>query len=84
MFEADFVKSFDVVVVELVVDFAADAVVFDNFGIAQNGELMRNSGFSHIEDVSDVADAHFALVERPKNLNASGFAEDFEEFRKTM
>ncbi len=84
MLKADFVKSFDMVIVEFVVDFAAGAAIFDNFSVTQNGKLVGDGGFGHIEDVGNVTDAHFALIECPENLNASGFAEDFEEFGKAL
>lgn len=84
MFEADFVKIFDVVVVECIVNFSALAAIFDNFGIAENGKLVRNGGFSHIENVSNVADAHFVLIECPENFDTGGVAEDFEELGESV
>ncbi len=72
------------VVVEFIVNFSTHAVVFDDFSIAQDGKLVGDGGFGHIEDVGDVADAHFTLVERPKDLDTGGMTEDFEELGKTV
>lgn len=56
----------DMVISYGIKDIFAVTAVFNQRCLSEGSELVGNSGFCHIEEYSKVANAHFALVERPK------------------
>ena len=69
----------DMLVVKAIENIFALAAVFDQFALTQGIELMRNSGFAHLEHGSQITNAHFRLRQRPHNSDAGRIAKDFEQ-----
>ena len=54
-------------------------MLFRSIALAEDAELMRNGGLRHIQNVRQVADAHFMGIERRENADARTVAEDLEK-----
>ena len=57
---------------------------FDELALPENSELMRNCRFRHIEKFADIANSHFALEKRHKNIRPRTVAENLEKFRNVV
>ena len=80
MLNAHVDNGFDVVVVEGIEDRFADLAVFDDSGIFEDAELVRDGGHAHTELFGDVADTELAVEEEIEYFDSGAVAYHREKF----
>lgn len=79
MFHGELKNGLDMVVRQRINHVFSVAPRADEVTLPEDAKLMRNGGLRHIQDVRQVADAHFMGIERRENADARTVAEDLEE-----
>jgi hypothetical protein len=70
----------DVFIHQPVIDFLAIPADFHHFHLAQDAEMMRNGGFTHLKFFSDGIDIQFLVDDCGNDPNTAGITERPEQF----
>lgn len=72
-------QSFNVFVIQRIINGLAASAISDDAGLLQCAELMRNCGLRHIQQCGQIADAELSNRQRTDDSCSGGISEGFEE-----
>jgi hypothetical protein len=72
------------IVIQGIVDYLSIPAVFDQPGLPEGPQLVRDSGLGHPQESGNITDAELRMLQGAEDFNPGGVAENLEKIRQVQ